>query len=59
MNVLPLSPVVIISHVTLQRKLLQFLQVLRNTAGLNAYLGLFTLCKKFVYFTYRPPKRNM
>ena len=44
MNSSPLSPFVI-SYANLQKN--PYLQVLRNTVGLNSYLGLFALCNTF------------
>ena len=47
MNSLPasLSPVVIFNMLPYREN--RYLQVLRNTVGLNSYQGLFGLCKIF------------
>ena len=46
LNSLPLSHVVILMRRYRENR---YLQVLRNTAELNSYLGLFALCQKFVF----------
>ena len=51
MNSLRLYPVVIFTWPYRKNHYLQVLtQVLRNTAALNSYIGLFMLCKKLLVY---------